>query len=315
MEAEAALVWRWEVGEHRRYAIESEVVAPNPLWFYASRNAQARVIAWQVRVLVDCVADAASSKRSLSIRCNVDDLGVMAAAMPGDQATARRAGLLTEILPEVDQRVTGATIELSLRRDGRLEAFGLVGLPNRERREGLMAENVRIVLSRAFAAFELPLPRSGAAEGGVWAHSRNVLFQAPTLIGTVGSAAFVNRATFGAEGLATIESAGRGVSQIGEGGITLSMEHHGTAVFDVAGGGLVERTWDVTGTPTASSAGNEGTRAPDYHQYGHLVRLAPGESFDVGETVEVDLPDAPTSLTVDPGPALEGAIPVRRKSW
>lgn len=315
MEADVALGWQWEVGEHRRYAIESEVAAPLPVWFYASRNTQARAIAWQVRVVVDCVAGEDSTRRLLAISCNVDDLGIMGTAMPGDQATGRRAGLLSTILPEVDRRVTGATIEMSLRRDGRLEAFELVGLPNTERREGLMAENMRIVFSRAFAAFEMPLPRNGVAEGGVWAHNRSALFQTPTLVGTVGSAAFVNRAIVLEGGHVSIASAGRGVSQIGEGGITLSMDHTGTAVFDPSGGDLLERTWHVAGIPTAGSLGNEGTQAPDYQQYGHLVRLRPGESYDVGDTLEMDLPGEPSSLTVDPGASLDATIPVHRKTW
>lgn len=312
IEPEPALVWRWEVGEHRRYAIESEVSAPIPVWFYASRNVQARVIEWQVRVVVDCVAAGESSRRLLEVSCNVDDIGIMATAMPGDQARGRRVGLLTEILPEVDRRVTGSTVELSLRRDGRLDGFEVVGLPNTERREGLMAENVRIVLARAFAGFELPLPRRGVAEDGVWAHNRNVLFRAPTLVGTVGSAEFVLRATPEADGRVGIRSAGRGVSQIGEGGITLAMDHEGAATFDVAGDDLVERTWQVTGMPTAGSLGNEGTHAPEYHQYGHLARLAPGETFDVGETLEVASRQAPTTLTTDPGPSLDATIPVRQ---
>lgn len=293
------LEWRWETGVVRRYYVETEVTAPSYLWLIASRNKQARVVSWQVRMILECSAVRDEGKAATAIDCAFADFAIKAAAMPGDQFNGLNEPLLAPILGELDTNVSAATAHMVLRHDGRLVEFELRGLPSGNRRETQMNENERLLLMRSFAGFDHQLPKKGSAPKGVWMQAQSTLMAVPGAIGTFGGTETIHvvRAVDG--DVVTIESAGKGTVEVNGDGVILSARLSGAAAFSTADGALLQRVWTVLGEPTAGSPGNEGTQGMMYFQRGRIDALGVGETRDVGATEEIGWPlqgPPPTAL-------------------
>lgn len=293
------LSWAWPEGEHRRYGIQNEITPPQFLWFRASRNKDARVVAWQTDLVADCVGEAPPSKKTLQASCRIEDFAMRAAAMAGDQAVNGREPLVQPILDELVARVEAATVHFVMRPDGRIVTFEVRGLPETERRESEMAEVIRVVLLRAFVGLELEFPVKGMAQGSAWGQLESRLFELPIQTGTMGAVEIVHRGSALGEGLVGIESVGRGVLQTQGGMVSLSAKYTARSVFSVADHAMRERQWTLLADPTAGSAGNEGTQGIPYYQSGVLRRLDADEAFAVGVTGEVAPPGTVEATTLN----------------
>ena len=288
------LVWRWDPTQVRRYYFETEVVLPGYLWFLADRNKDVRVVAFQVRTATTCDHATPHGKR-IDVVCKIDDFGIVAAAMPGDQRDGDSSPL-PSILEEIDGKLTGAELDFTIRSDGRVVSFDIGGLDRSERRMGLMNETMRSVVQRAVAGLDLELPADGHNADGLWMQHEVLLMRAPTQVGTPGATDLQNRVLSVDGSTVVVETAGKGVIAFAQN--LYASELSSVAVFDTASGGLVERVWTVSGSPTASSAAALGAAGLRYLQRGKLRLLADGETADVGTNQEVAPPGAtPTALT------------------
>ena len=295
IEAEG-LQWSWEAGQHRRYYVETETQLPLLMWFVADRNKQARVAAFQVRTVLDCSATDPMGKKGWYLDCLVADVSLRAAALEGD------AGILPPILDEMDTKLTGATLKLRLKNDGRVVQMEIADQDHRNRRVAQMNENMRLLLARVVAGLDLQLPPKGVARDGVWAQYQNMLMQAPSTQGTSGSSEVVHGITKMEGPEVTIASSGRGMMSPGEetasGPVNMyDTRYEGVALFDTDSKMLKERLWTVIGEPTASSQIATGAAGILYGQRGLLQYLAADETVNVGESMETGLPGAaPTAL-------------------
>ncbi|MBT3221172.1 MAG: hypothetical protein HN348_18985 [Proteobacteria bacterium] len=290
IEAEG-LEWSWEAQQHRRYYIETETQLPLFMWFVADRNKQARVAAFQVRTVLDCVATDPMGKKGWYLDCLVDDVGLRAASLQGD------TGLLPPILEEMDAKLTGATIKIRLKNDGRVVQMEMADQDQLNRRVSQMNENLRLVMARVVAGFDLQLPPKGVARDGAWAQYQNMLLQAPSTQGRTGASEVVHGISKAEGSKVSLASSGRGMISSGEetasGPLNMyDTRYEGVALFDVESGMLKERIWTVIGEPTASSQIATGAAGILYGQRGVLQYLAPNEMVEVGETVETGLPGA-----------------------
>lgn len=284
---------RWDWTQPHRYYLESQVRLPLFMWFKTPFNQQARVTAFEVRVVTSCQPGVPAGRGSLQVWCSLDDVSLAASAMEADE------GLLEPIVGELDDLLTGAAVQLVVRPDGRLVGLDLEEVDRRNQRVGLLTENLRLVLSRAFAGLDLELP---AADDAAWPQYGAWLMRVPSARGSTGLTEVVHRVTASDGGLLTIASGGRGtivheepaslgVFERDVAGYGVENRYDtrmtGTAAFDARTGRLLDREWLVVGVPTASSWISIGAAGYPYIQHGRVVALGAEQAWDVGESREL----------------------------
>lgn len=292
-EAETAqnFEWVWADGVRHSWYLQTEVQLPSAMWFVADYNRQARVAAFQVELLITCGLEVPAGKRSFALRCSVDDIAIRAASLPGDQ------GVLPEILEEIDEKLSVAELQIGLRKDGRLNHVDLENVDKRNRRISQMHENIRLVLARAIAGFDLRLPKASDLKNGVWPQYAAELMELPSSVGTLGAVELAHGIQTTKQGLVHIASSGRGTMSPSSAGSASPdiyvLELEARAIFDTEAGILRERRWTVLGMPTASSAMSEGGAGIPYGQRGFLSYVPAEQTPPVlGETMEVATPGA-----------------------
>lgn len=292
---EPTFAWRWAEGEVHRYYFENEVMLPSPIWLYADRNRDARVVAWQVQMVAGCrLVD--RSKRTFEIACKVEDFAMRAAAVPGDQAAEGRDPLVGPIVDEIDHKLSAASLQIELRSDGRIKMFDIEGLARDNERVGTMNENLRAMLSRAVAGLDLQLPADAVVPDEPWPQFQSMLPRAATQTGTFGSVPMINMINVSDGPQIVVQTVGKGVVTP-DSANSFETRVQAVAVFDTAAGVLTERVWTVNGIPTAGSAVAETGGGLGYFQKGRLIRLAADDRPDVGESVEIAPPgQTPTTL-------------------
>jgi len=287
--AEPALAWDWS--EPQRYYFETEVRLPLLMWFFKQYNKQARVSAFQVRLVADC-EPVFQGKRRAEVMCAIEDVGLKASGLPQEE------GLLQPILDELDQRLSAASVQLIVRDDGRLANIDLEGLDRHYQRTGRMNENLRLIVTRAFAGLDLPLPR--AHDGAIdtqWVQRDSWILRAPVATGNLGTADVVHELVGDPHArVVTIETEGRGMVVPSGGMNRYDVVLDGQTTFDRVEGRILDRTWTMIGAPTPGSAIAEGTAGYPYLQVGRIVHLEAGQGMDVGDTEALDPIDAPTAL-------------------
>jgi len=289
------LSWQWDDAEHRRWYIETEVHLPLVMWFVADENRQARVVTFQVRTILDCAKKETVNRRSWMLECKVEDIALVAAAMGADE------GELGPILTEIDQKLSASTLQVTLRKDGRVTNLDLEGVAKTNRRISRMTENLRLVMARVIAGLDLQLPKQGRTQDP-WLQREALLMATPSVVGTQGAVELIHGVLQTEEEMIVVESAGRGIMAPGEQGAMgprnlYDMRIAGMAVFDSKQGVLCERNWTVLGQPTASSQVSEGGAGLPYWQKGRLLLLDKADKRSVGETIEVAPPGrTPTAL-------------------
>ncbi|MBN2801340.1 MAG: hypothetical protein JXX28_19520 [Deltaproteobacteria bacterium] len=272
------LDWRGQA-DAQTYYLESEVQLPGYLWLAAIQNKEARVPTWQLRAVLQCAPAVAEGKRAWSTLCTLQDVGLKAATMTSE------AEVLPPILEEVDGHLTGAQVELVFGTDGRLKAVDLLGLSETNNRERRIQENLRLMVTRAVAGFDLQLPKKGKAPYGAWSQTGSVLMGSPSSVGTLGSSEFIHEVIALRGASAVVQTKGRGMVVPSGGADQFDTELESMSVFDTGAGRLTERVWVAVGNPTASSRQAEGGRGFMYRQQGKLLWIAPGEPIpDVGAT-------------------------------
>ena len=279
---------RWDWSEPQRYYLETEVRLPYLMWLAKRFNEQARVNAFQLRLVAHC-EPSAELKRRQEVLCTIDDIGIKASGVRQEQ------GLLQPILEELDERLTGAVVQLELRDDGRLSNIDLEELDRRNRRVGRINENLRLILTRAFAGLDLPMPRN--PEDPQWVQHDSWLLKAPAAQGSVGSAQLVHQWGDEQAGLHRIVTGGRAIIVPALSGNQYDARMTSEAWFDTADGRLTDRTWTMVATPTPSSALTEGLAGYPYLQVGRVMALPEGQDHPVGTTEELPpLDDDPTAI-------------------
>ncbi len=277
----SGLAWSWP--SERRFYIENEVITPIPQFFFAERNYEVRVVAWQTRLVLRCASPEAD-RAKYDVNCRIDDVSLSAAAMPQDanrpipgDDTRTQLGVIVE---EMDAKLSGATAQLQMRRNGRILNVDLEGVTKSLERTAAIHETMRQVLARAIAGFDATLPPRGNASAGAWAQYSSLLLAMPTQYGGAGGSETIHKIVALDPHRVTFETRGSGVLSPQAGGSNFfDTRLEGFTTFDLDDRGIVDREWTVLGKATVSSTMSEGfAYAPPYGQRGWLQRLAPGET-------------------------------------
>ncbi len=266
----------WDHSTSKRFYIETQVRLPLISWWATKFNKQARVSAYDLRLVTRCAPGIPDHKRSVEVMCTLDDVALQAAGLP------QEAGLLEPIIAELDARLTGSVVQLQIRNDGQLMDIDVEELDRRNRRVGRMNENLRLTLARAFAGLDLTLDDSRQ-----WVQANPWLMKAPDAMGSAGGMEVIHQVNHREGGITAIETGGRGTIIPGDGLNIYDARIVGSATFDSDLGQLLERTWTVIGSPTASSRIAQGTAGYPYVQHGRLVALSPDQAWDVGDSGEI----------------------------
>ena len=294
----STLQWKWQEGVHHRFYIENEVHLPTVVMLYRERNLEARMVAYQAQLILDCTLRE-ERRREWEIDCLIEELSFVGATLAGDR------GHLGLVLAELDERLTGATLQIILRRDGQVRHVDLEGVDRSNRRISQNAETLRLLLLRAVSAFDLRLPQTVEDEAQGWAQFESLLMGTPHNRGTQGAGELVHRVRSTDGSQVVINTVGRGsVAPATDGGTgpanVYMMDLETTSRFDRESGMLVRRTWAVIGTPTAGSAVNDGVRGVTYLQAGQLVYLPEGvETPVLWPTREASVPGARAASAIE----------------
>lgn len=306
--------------EPTRWHVSSEVELPAVMWMAANLNTEARMVAWKLDLVLDCAPGTSAKKQGQEVACTVADAQVRGAAHPGDKGLLER-----EILQESDDRLTGSVVTLRFVKDGSLKAVSLDGPPVIRRRQTAMKENLRLMVSRAVAGFDQPIPKRDIEAG--WEKKGGWIAQLPAASGTLAGGKIVYQRVsdegpwqIAAQGRVTLEPhSAQEWPPLGapdvfrlegplhplawdqwQGSIGMvawfDTELRGTATWDPKTG-LQERTWSAHSEPTPSSRVALAAKGYPYVQSGTIVRLGADDEVTLGESVEFDPPgDTPSAI-------------------
>ncbi|MEQ1568756.1 MAG: hypothetical protein ABMA64_24165 [Myxococcota bacterium] len=273
----ATELYAWDWTRTHRFAIETQVQLPLYMWLGTAFNHQARITAFDLRLVTTCADADIEGRHQVEVTCTIDDVALSAAVYPAD------AGRLQRVLDEIDTQLTGAGVQLVMQDDGRLANIDLEGLDRRNPRAGRINENLRLIVTRGFAGLDLALPSGDEA---AWTHYQSWLMRAPSVTGTSTGAEVIHREVDRVGGFATIVSGGQGVLLPGEGVNKYDTRMTSETVFDLRAGRISDRTWTVIGGPTPSSFVAQGTEGLAYVQSGRIVALTTDEPWSVGPSRE-----------------------------
>lgn len=290
-------VYGWDWSRTHEYFVETRVQLPTIMWFATPYNKQARVAGFDLRLVTRCGEAEINTRRTVEVSCSLDDVALSAEGLP------QEAGLLQPILTELDDMLTGSVVQLVMNTDGRIVNIDLEGLERRNRRMGILNENLRLVVSRAFAGFDIELPRD--EEVPQWVEHDSWIMRTPSIEGSAGSSEIVHQLEDRSGPFATIISAGRAVIVPGDGLNKYDTRMTSRTTFDLRSGRMSDRAWTAIGGPTASSWIASGAAGYPYVQEGRVVALTGGESWEVGESLEVP-PDQRIPTAIQQGVILGG---------
>jgi hypothetical protein len=271
----------------QRYAIQARVSLPLFMRLDTGFNQEARMVGYDLRIITTCAQSPGPEPcescgrgptPNKEVLCRLDEVAFSATGMVQDQ------GRLQPIVTEIDEILTGAVIQLQVRRDGRIANIDLEGLDRRNQVVGAFNENLRLIVSRGFAGFDLGAPPEDEPS---WVQYDSWLMRLPVASGSIGGSEIVNRVASESDDQVIVESGGRAVIVPANSANQYDSRMHGMAAVD-SDGRIIERTWTVIGVPTASSHIAFGTAGYAYMQDGWIRALGEGETWRVGESVELE---------------------------
>jgi hypothetical protein len=267
--------------EPHRYFVQSTVQLPLFMWFATPFNRQARATAFDLRMVLACGAATPNTRRTSEVLCEIEELALSASGMEQEQ------GLLQPILTELDENLTGTDLQLQVRGSEitniDLEAYRM------NTRVGRLNENMRLVFSRAVAGLDFAQPPADGPDGPIdqWPEYGSMLPWMPAANGTSGMSEIVYSVTDRTPQRLSLAFGGVGMVQPGDGQNRYDTRVSGELVIETSTGRPIDRTWTVVASPTPSSLITQGYAGYPYLQQGRLVALRDGETWDVGESLEV----------------------------
>lgn len=276
-QATEGLAWQWPEGVTRRFALRTSVKLPYVMEFDALRNLDTRISGFRLGLIVDCTPVATVNKQSVEVRCDIDKAAMQATPSPGDR------GKLKPILDEWTTLFEAAWVDVVFSSNGRIRSFDLEGVDRTLQRRQDVAVVQREFLVRAFAAFDLQLPKDGTDGGaGQWTQSEGMSFALPTYgTGSLGAVSLLHTvvASQGSVVVWTLEGKGQVASPMDAYQSvrdTFLQTLTGSVTFDTSLGIAVSTAYQATAKPTSSSVSVENGQGLSYDQTTTLVYVAPG---------------------------------------
>ncbi len=250
---EEIVVWgdlfaRWD---DTRWYIETEVGVPWKVTFSKDENRSFATQEYQLRTVVACNKDWKLGNHKFEVDCVIEDLALVA-SIAEPNVTEKDVLRAQEVLDEVDAKLTNAHLQLQVADDGRVLNLQLEGISADNRRQSVMSETLRQVLSRVVVGFNLKMQKFNQLHEGKWQEFNSTVLTMPLPAGVPGAIGsnllvhYLNRF----QGHVIVQSIGRGSTNVGEALYTLNFT--GVSVFDPNDGFMTDRVWALEGEPTAS---------------------------------------------------------------
>lgn len=215
---------RWD---HTRWLLQSELVLPLGMDFASDENKAFRSFGFQVRAVVLCDKDVRLSKRRWEVLCTVEDLGILATS-ENRWRTERDRALAEEVLAAVDERLTGAAVQIQVDDEGGITNFDIEGIDATNVRERRIQETTRQMMARVMAGFHLRIPDQ-AQRTGQWVEYNSELIDLPSLSGARGSSTLLHQVS-PYRGMQLVQT-------VGEGAVTVNLPRDSRDPFTDTGGG------------------------------------------------------------------------------
>ena len=266
--AEPMLLLDWAKGPVR-YHMETLIDTPRSMVHEGVDNQEARATRHLVTANMTCSGQA--QKKNWVVDCRVDDIQFSAVAVPGEEAA------LSSIMSDYQQRMTGKSVVLEVKGDGRITGLDLKGVEKTDKRTGLIIETIRMMMRRVFAPMDLQLPKKGDAKGKPWKQKGAPLsLELMTRFGTAGGTRLEHTAQQDGP-LLRVTSQGRGMVSSGQSleagtGAMMKIETSGRGVWDAARSLLSWREVQ-TSAKFSVSAFNASVGGADYTHKGWVAQI------------------------------------------
>lgn len=281
---------RWD---GTRWLVKTEVVLPFALRFYALNNSEFDSTAFQVRTVIACDKDWKLSNKRWEVSCKIEDFAMRAAVQTRrDNGKIGDEDRVEEVLSQIDDKLTGASLQLQVREDGRVVDYDLEGIPKARDRDLTMANTLGQVMRRVIVGFDMRLRKWNTMGEGEWVEYSSQLMTLPTLDNTAsqGNSVVIHRLRK-IDGHLTVETRGRGLLAIpfGDQPATYDGRLASVAVYSYDDGYMTERVWAMYAKATAQNYLAEGGNSQYWHA-GRIRQLDPSEKPELGKTARTAFP-------------------------
>jgi hypothetical protein len=240
---------RWD---HTRWLLQSELWLPLGMDFASDDNFTFRSFGFQIRAVVLCDKDARLAKHRWEVSCAVEELGLLATT-ENRWRTERDREIAAAVLEAVDQRLTGARVQMQVDDEGGITNFDLEGVDATNQRERRIQETTRQMMSRVMAGFHLRIPDQ-AQRSGQWVEYNSELIDLPSLAAARGSTALLHQVSPYKEFQL--------VQSLGEGSVTVSLPKDSKDPFHPGIGGDFAPDTSNAGGPGFGALADTPTAAP-----------------------------------------------------
>jgi hypothetical protein len=281
----ADLFARWD---GTRWFLETESTLPYSLLFSADQNLEFPTQGYQTRAIIACEKDWKLGKLRYEVNCKVEDFGIQATSSYSTKKEKDRENALI-VLEQLDAKLSGATIQIQVLADGRVDNVDIEGISTGNRRINRMNETMRVLVGRMMSGFHLKLRKMNQLNEGRWVEFDSTVLSMPGQAGMTPSHSshtvhYLNRF----EGNTLVQTIGRGMvsmptlreSVYGANATRMyQTDLIGVSIFDYEEGFMLERVWAVEGELTAAFLADGG-----YWFAGRIKMLGEGDEPDVGPT-------------------------------
>ena len=281
--------WSWNEGQSRRYVVRTQVASPETVVLWAEKNIEPPVDAFTLAMVVDCTLEAPVGKKAFDVACDIDQ------AMLSVTPVALSRG---KTMPVLDEWTTLLENEASVRfvqtTEGKVRSVNLYGVDGRNNRTRKRGEILRQIVERAFAAFDLQLPKKGTDGGtGGWVQRDGLPMKMMSSRGSLGGMNMAytvisevqGNTLVGIEGVGTVTS---GETVEGVSATAYKLELAGSLLYDPAGKQLINAQFVCSGSATAGGGRAEGIAGPSYEQSTYIELVPDGaKTPDFGPNVEL----------------------------
>ena len=274
------LAWTWTPETERTWHIETVIGYSNPIWLRARQDLEGRAEKIHSEQIWTCRAGE-PGRTGWELSCTIVDVRLVVDPLENEEEEVRA------ILPELDEALTGAVVQLQLDRTGHLRAVDLEGVAKDNRRTSAIHETLRLLVARSAAGFDLHLPPNGDLKE-TWRQKDDLLYSYPTSSGALSGARIEHALGEHDTRHVGIRSVGTGTIRVGEPSTNpaappgnedpwmLDVDSEAQALWDGIDGALVGRRWVAIARPMASSGWQVGQGVEPYLQTGILTLVPEG---------------------------------------